>query len=143
MVKPMVWLSIMGIVSLAIAGCMSRSASRPTIGASPDEGNSPADTVSPGAKHTVFNEVDTEPLLLESAEPSYPAAARKAHVRGTVYIMATINETGKVIEAWVSKSVDPALDDAALAAAYKYRFTPARLNGIAVKATVTLPFRFM
>jgi len=40
-----------------------------------------------------------EPKLISSVRPDYPAAARQANVQGSVTILATIDENGKVVNA--------------------------------------------
>ena len=72
----------------------------------------------------------------------YPAIARSARVQGIVIIEATIDETGRVSDARLLKSI-PLLDEAALAAVRQWAFTPTRLNGkpTSVVMTVTVQFR--
>jgi protein TonB len=85
---------------------------------------------------------DTAPKVVRGAKPTYPELARKAEVEGTVVVLATIDQEGKVIQAWIAHSDAQIFEDTALEAAYQYRFTPGKQNGIPVKATVSLTFRF-
>ena len=89
-----------------------------------------------------FYHYETEPELVGGAVPEYPELARKAEMEGNVVVHVTIDETGKVIDAWIAYSQADIFNAAAVAAAYKYRFTPALQNGIPVKATISVPFRF-
>ncbi|MBI2356095.1 MAG: energy transducer TonB [Candidatus Doudnabacteria bacterium] len=81
------------------------------------------------------------PQRLEHVPPEYPAIARTARVQGIVIIQATINETGRVVEVEVLRSI-PLLDQAALDAVRQWRYTPTLLNGkpVPVITTVTVQF---
>jgi len=81
------------------------------------------------------------PRKLNDVTPLYPPLARAAGVRGVVIIEATIDGDGVVVAARVLRSV-PMLDEAALAAVRRWRYAPARLNGVpaAVLITVTVNF---
>ncbi|MFH1312589.1 MAG: TonB family protein [Candidatus Eisenbacteria bacterium] len=68
------------------------------------------------------------PEVLWSPEPIYPDSAITAGIQGIVKLMVTVDETGRVIKAWVVRSDVPALNGAAIEAAYRYRFTPATLD---------------
>lgn len=75
--------------------------------------------------------------------PPYPAAAREAHIEGTVLIRLHISETGAV--AWVEKlqsSGDASLDDAAETTLAHWHFLPARRDGVAVPSYRDQPVRF-
>jgi protein TonB len=73
--------------------------------------------------------------------PDYPVVARAARVEGVVILEATIDEHGIVRGVKVLRSI-PLLDQAAIDAVSKWRYTPTRLNGqpIAVIMTVTVRF---
>jgi TonB family protein len=88
-----------------------------------------------------FDEVEKKPEILNSECPEYPNSAHKAGVEGTVVVTIVINEKGEVEEANILKSV-PGLDEAALQAAKKCKFKPARYNGEAVKVSMRIPFKF-
>jgi TonB family protein len=60
-----------------------------------------------------------------------------------VVVHVTIDEAGRVIDAWIAHSGGDIFNGPAIAAARKYRFTPALQNDIPVKATISLPFRFL
>jgi protein TonB len=74
-------------------------------------------------------------------EPSYPSFARTAKVGGTVYLEATIDANGNVRDVRVLKSI-PLLDEAAKAAVSQWRYTPTRLNGVAVPVILTVTVTF-
>jgi len=76
------------------------------------------------------------------ARPEYPAAARKNREAGMVKVQILIDELGNVVRA---EAVDgpPNLRDAAVAAAWKSRFTPTRLMGQPVKVTGRIIYNFV
>ena len=90
----------------------------------------------------IFFAFDTYPIVTKSATPKYPDMARKAEVEGTVVVMVTIDEAGNVMRAWVAESSADILNESAIAAAYKFKFTPAKQRDVPVKATISIPFRF-
>jgi protein TonB len=107
-----------------------------------DAQNLPPAPPPPPPEPTVFFAFDTYPVVKHREEPKYPELARKAEVEGTVTVMVTIDEQGNVISAWIADSSAEVLNEAALAAAYKFKFTPAKQRDVPVKATISIPFRF-
>jgi TonB family protein len=134
-------LSALSILIILLIGCSSRPKAHPDSGAM-SGANQQTFKQTPPPDRAMFFEFDSYPVVTKSAEPEYPEAAKKRGFRGTVIVMIVIDEAGRVEEAWVSESDDPILDDAAIAAAYRFRFTPAKSKGVPVKATVSIPFRF-
>ena len=69
----------------------------------------------------------TPPRVVSAAQPKYPSSARNAGVEGVVGVKMLVNASGKVEEAFVVRSSgNAALDEAAVAAVYKWRFSPAK-----------------
>jgi protein TonB len=91
---------------------------------------------------SVYVGFDTEPRLLMAVKPAYPELARKAEIEGRVTILVTIDENGRVIRAVVAHSDAEIFNQAAIEAAFKYAFSPAEQNGIPVKATIGVKFKF-
>lgn len=85
--------------------------------------------------------VDEFPSQIHTVTPEYPSLAREAGVDGTVVLWALVGIDGSVEEVRVQKSI-PMLDDAAKEALRRWRFTPARTNGHAVRVWVSVPVRF-
>lgn len=81
------------------------------------------------------------PSRIAFTPPTYPALARSAHIEGTVYLEATIDEQGIVRDVRVLRSI-PLLDDAAKAAVSQWRYTPTKLNGVAVPVILTVTVTF-
>jgi protein TonB len=71
------------------------------------------------------------PVLVKEVKPDYPAAAKRQGVEGTVELEAVVQTDGSVI-AFVSKSVDERLDQAAVTALGQWRFRPGQKDGAPV-----------
>jgi len=72
----------------------------------------------------------------------YPQLAKLAGIEGKVYVLAFLDEEGKVANARVIKGIGAGCDEAALEAIKVVKFTPARNNGEPVKVQVTIPIVF-
>lgn len=96
-----------------------------------------------GGSGDVFLAFDEPPALIDFVQPPYPPLAREAGIEGTVAVRVLVNEEGKVIAADILQSdVTPAMEKAALEAAKKCRFRPAKQRTVPVKAHVMIPFHF-
>ena len=87
----------------------------------------------------------TPPRILTKTEPEYPAAARQDGQQGTVILKVQILENGRPgFIAIYRTSGYAALDNAAVAAVRKWRFSPAKnsASGRAIQCTTTLPVSF-
>jgi protein TonB len=92
---------------------------------------------------SVFLAFDEPPMMIHYEVPTYPDLAREAGIEGTVMVKVLVDEEGKVISAEVlSSDVTPAMNMAALSAAKRCRFKPAKQRTIPVKAYVVIPFQF-
>lgn len=94
--------------------------------------------------------------LLRAVQPRYPDAARKDEVRARVDVAVQVNERGQVTDATIlrrwrldaSGSAAPVaalgygLEAAALAAAQRSLFRPARNGGVPVATETTITFTF-
>ena len=72
----------------------------------------------------------------------YPEEAKKAGKEGKVIVMAEVDESGKIVNVSVKKSVDKFLDEAAKEAVSKVMFTPGKVSGKPVKVKVAIPIMF-
>ncbi len=92
-----------------------------------------------------------EPITLSSVEyrgqrpvPTYPRMSQRLREEGTTIVLVEIDTEGNVTRASISKSSGfERLDEAALEAARKARFTPAKVGGVARFARANLPFNFV
>ena len=83
------------------------------------------------------------PTLIDKAEPVYPEAARKAGIGGVVGLELTIGRDGSVRAVRVLRAAGFGLDEAAAAAARRFRFSPATQAGEAIEATVLFDQQFV
>jgi TonB family protein len=82
------------------------------------------------------------PGLQEAGGLSYPQTAVDRRDRGAVQIELHLTTTGCVAGGWVIGPVTLQLDAAAMKAASRWRFTPARRGQRGVPARVTMPVHF-
>ncbi|BDG01581.1 TonB-dependent receptor domain-containing protein [Anaeromyxobacter oryzae] len=80
------------------------------------------------------------PAVVQPAEPEYPEAARAEGITGQVTLELEISETGEVTDAIVTGPAGHGLDEAAVAAARRLRFSPAEIDG--KPAAVRIEYRF-
>jgi len=87
-----------------------------------------------------------DPTILHTSNPAYTREAMQQKIAGEIELQVTIDATGKVRDALVTKSLDSrfGLDDAAVAAAADWTFAPGRLNGqaVPVRTTLTMSMHF-
>ena len=90
--------------------------------------------VSEGALVDIATVTDL-PKLVKEVQPVYPAAAQRLGIEGTITVNALIDEKGSVIDTAIIKGVqgDKGLGKAAETAVKKWKFEPARRDGVAVK----------
>ncbi len=82
------------------------------------------------------------PVVLEQHQPEYPPGAAASRASGDVAITVDIDATGAVVGTTLSRAVAPELDRAAMAAAGRWRFQPARRDGAAIPSRIQLVFHF-
>jgi protein TonB len=83
----------------------------------------------------------TPPARISGDKPVYPEIARRARIAGAVVVECTIDPSGRVVNATVTRGV-PLLDAAALDAVRTWRYRPTLVGGVpvAVLMTVTVSF---
>ena len=87
--------------------------------------------------------IDAPPRPRHSIKPDYPKGARQRGEQGDVVVELSINKYGEVDAVSVVGSCGfQELDDAAVAAAKKARFTPAKSGDSAVASTARLKLTF-
>jgi protein TonB len=74
-------------------------------------------------------------------QPVYPPVAKAARQEGTVTVQVTLDEEGRVISARAVAG-PPLLQNAAVQAAYRARFSPTKLSGQPVKVTGVVTYNF-
>jgi len=83
----------------------------------------------------------SSPARILYVKPEYSEAARAAKAQGIVVLEAQIELDGRVCNPRVVRSI-PLLDQSAIDAVLKWRFTPAKRNGVAVPVITTLTVNF-
>jgi protein TonB len=83
----------------------------------------------------------TAPVKTVNVAPEYPDLARRAGVKGIVIIEAVIDASGIVTSARVLRG-HPLLDQAAVDAVSRWKFTPARLNNEVIPVVMTVTVNF-
>jgi protein TonB len=81
------------------------------------------------------------PTRISYTEPVYPRLAIDSKKEGVVILEAVLDEEGAVRNVRVLRSI-PLLDDAAVQAVSKWRFTPTLLNGTPVPVVMTVTVSF-
>lgn len=94
------------------------------------------------ADESGFIEVDEVPVLISKLKPSYPEIARLAGIEGIVYLKILVDENGNVEKTKVEQGAKEMLDNSAIQAAKKAKFSPAILNDKPIKVWVILPVAF-
>lgn len=121
----------------------------PVVNRAPETPAPVAGTVSgsavPAAQETreSFAAPSANVAYLNNPRPSYPRSARRRHMEGTVVLFVAVGADGRPTQVKVRTSSGfDLLDRAALEAVTRWRFEPARRNGIATAGQVLVPVRF-
>ena len=87
----------------------------------------------------------TAPALLWKTEPEYSEDARKARLQGTVLLRIEVNTLGQAQRVTVRQSLGLGLDDRAIEAVKKWKFSPGKVNGkpAVMVAYVEVNFRLL
>src|SRR3989442_10294052 len=84
----------------------------------------------------------TAPTIMSRVEPQYSEAARAARVQGTVVLEAVISADGVPRVVRVVRSLGYGMDESAIAALERWRFNPARKDGVPVNVSLNVEFNF-
>ncbi len=95
-------------------------------------------------KRVPLSKLTTQPRLISSSSPAYPASARNAGIEGTVILKGILGLDGtfEKIEVLYSPENNKALADAARITLQKYRYQPATRNGERVKVVLVERINF-
>lgn len=87
--------------------------------------------------------VDAPRFLSPPAAPHYPRLARRKGLEGTVTYEVWLDEQGRQIKLMLKDSSGTQmLDAAALQAIEKWKFSPHKINGLAIAQRVLIPIKF-
>ena len=106
-----------------------------------NEGTSLAPQLPPPVKPRPVGGDVRPPERLVFKAPAYPPLAQAARIEGTVILEAVIDARGVVQDVTVLRSV-PMLDRAAIDAVKQWRYTPTRLNGVAIPVRMSITVTF-
>ena len=88
-----------------------------------------------------FADLDQKPRAIFQPGPNLDAKLKKAG-GGKVYVVFTVDESGKVTEATVQRSTDVLFERPALAAVQKWKFEPGTRGGKPVRFRMRVPITF-
>lgn len=92
---------------------------------------------------TVALRADTEaPVPVRTVAPDYPGALKRSGVSGLVTLSCLIDEKGDVQDVTLEKASEEAFIQPAIEAVKKWKFKPAKKDGVAVAIKVSIPVRF-
>ncbi|MEM9157601.1 MAG: energy transducer TonB [Verrucomicrobiota bacterium] len=80
---------------------------------------------------------DVQPAVKKTVAPANPSG-----ITGMVSALIEIDEKGMVINAEIAKTTNESLNAPVLEALKKWRFSPAKLDGKAIKCKIKVPFKF-
>jgi periplasmic protein TonB len=115
----------------SLGGASSPGGSLPPLSAA----NSHSSPIGPGSSQV------TQPRLISSVQPSYPAVAMQMHAQGDVVIRAQIDVNGKVAGMKVI-SGSALLQQAAVDALRQWKYQPSKLDGQPVPGEILVTIRF-
>lgn len=127
-------------------GGMAIAAAAP--GSAPDSGSRPKATDAPKGvlpkpkSDDDCAEAESKPKPLSVPQGTYTEAARSAGVEGKVRLKLQIDESGNVISVTVVQGLGSGLDESAIAAAKRGKFSPAQRCGRAVSGSTVFSMRF-
>ncbi len=99
------------------------------------------------AEPEIFIVVEQMPELIGGLESiqrriKYPEIAQKANIQGMVIVQFVVDETGKILNPKVVKSLKGGCDEEALRVIRLAKFKPGKQRGKAVRVKYSIPIRF-
>jgi len=89
-----------------------------------------------------LDDLDQAPRVTQQRAPDYPPELKKKKISGTVYVIFIVSKQGRVEQAKVQKSTNPAFEAPALKAVKHWSFEPGRKNGKPVQFRMRVPISF-
>lgn len=84
----------------------------------------------------------TLPKVVKEVRAQYPPGSMDSQVQGTVLMKCVVKRDGKPGDITVTKSLEPTLDEAAVAALKQWEFEPGKKDGAAVAVRVAIEMTF-
>jgi protein TonB len=88
-------------------------------------------------------ETKEPPVPVRTFAPDYPPDMLRAKVSGVVTVKCTIDEHGNVTETQVMKYSLVAFEQPAVDALHKWKFKPAKVDGVAIATKAVIPVQFV
>jgi protein TonB len=95
------------------------------------------------AGHALADTKSEPPVPVRTVRPDYPDELRRDGLSGVVVVKCQIDAQGNVTETAVEKSSNPAFEKPAVVALKRWKFKPAKQDGVAVGITVSIPVKFI
>ncbi|UCG29416.1 MAG: energy transducer TonB [candidate division WOR-3 bacterium] len=90
-----------------------------------------------------YYKVEVKPKPIFQQKPRYPDLARRAGIEGQAVVKALVDIDGSVMDVQILKSSgNQMLDESALVAARKWKFSPAKQRDKYVRVYVSIPINF-
>ena len=104
--------------------------------------SNPGDSSKPVLQALNVSQGVSQGLLIKKVQPTYPPAAIRMHLEGSVQLLATIGKTGNITAVKVQGG-EPLLAQAALDAVKQWKYKPYYLNGdpVEIQTQVTINFK--
>jgi len=80
---------------------------------------------------------------VRTSAPEFPYEMKREGLTGVVTVVFSVDEKGNVVEPAVLKSSNKGFDQAALEAIARWKFKPARQDGVAVRSKLAIPIQFI
>lgn len=102
------------------------------------------DAESLGTSDIIFEigDVEEKPTPTRQIEPTYPPALKRQKINGSVTVVFVVDEQGNVVAPRVEKSTHMEFEKPAIDAIRRWKFTPGKKDGEAVKVRVRAPLIF-
>jgi vitamin B12 transporter len=117
-------------------------ASGSVLAAAPQADGAQAPVVSEAREPAAAAPAIEAPRLVTFVEAAYPAQAEREGREATVVLRLTLDAQGAVTEAEVMQGAGFGFDEAARDAALRFRFEPAKHNGVAMPARIAYSYEF-
>lgn len=89
-----------------------------------------------------LSDLDQKPRVVYQPAPIYPPELARKNLQGTVYVLFTVDKTGRARDLKVQKSTHPAFNNPALKAVKQWKFEPGKRKGKPVQFRMRVPITF-
>ncbi len=104
--------------------------------------DSPAIPDAPPITGTPAAELTSNPELVQFVDAPYPEAALASRLEGSPVLQIDVDARGEVMDVRLDEPAGNGFDEAAVRAAWQFRFKPAQAGDVPVPVTITYAYRF-